>query len=290
MKISVAEYKNDHELPGSLQTKDLDDLPLSIGLHPRCGLVVGKALGKDEGWGGVSGYHATIYEAEGGAIILKDGNGKPSTNGIYSGSEKVQTVILVHSNGIQNRNRITLSRRGTAKIELWVVVDESDGSDPRITSTGNDLIAELQTQVELMSAQIEKSNAILQAFGAQVLELQAQLKGRIELDSHQTLLQDEQEKQIAETRAILTKQLDEQSNLIQLQAKNILRLRKDDRRIIVLALLALAIAFFSSGVFDALDQEKKKSVVDWIATIAAPLVFAWFSWQIHQRGEKDGNP
>lgn len=173
LRAILREYLGSEELSSRSIALNVDGAPITIGRSTTCTYQVGSKFGELVCW--VARIQATIV-IENGSIKLLDGEkGRPSTNGVYSHSERIAPEILL-TPGLQ----LTIFKAERAKVTLDITdkdafLGEGGAHD---TFTGEDLLDRLQEKVELLGGQIL-------ALHQQVELLGGQLTQRETIDSNQ---------------------------------------------------------------------------------------------------------
>lgn len=145
LRAILREYLGSEELSNRSIALTPGLTPITIGRSESSTYQVGNEFGELVRW--VARIQVTIVD-ENGAIKLFDGvKGKPSTNGVYSHTERIATSILL-TPGLQ----LTLFKAGRAKITLDVTGAVTGGG--RDTFNGDDLLDRLQEKVEALDGQI----------------------------------------------------------------------------------------------------------------------------------------
>jgi len=169
LKAILREYLGSEELSSRSIALNFDGAPITIGRSEVCTYQVGSKFGELSKW--VARIQATIV-TENGSIKLIDGvKGRPSTNGVYCHTERIDPEILL-TPGLQ----LTLFKAERAKVTLEVVafIDGDVASDnPHDTFTGGDLLDRLQEKVEAFSGQIFALHQQVELLGGQLAQREA---------------------------------------------------------------------------------------------------------------------
>lgn len=174
LKAILREYLGTDELSSRSIALNFDGAPITIGRSTTCTYQVGSNFGDLSQW--VARIQATIV-TENGSIKLIDGvKGRPSTNGVYCHSERIDPEILLTPS-----LQLTLFKAECAKVTLEIVafIDGEGASDNlHDTFTGEDLLNRLQEKVGLLDGQIG-------ALQQQVELFSGQLAHRVAIDNNQ---------------------------------------------------------------------------------------------------------